>query len=53
MEGSESSFLGLSPGQGHYVVLSSKTLHSCSASLSPGVGKGSSPFNAGVNSAMD
>ena len=34
---SGASGLGLSPGQGHVVVLLDKTLHSHSASLHPGV----------------
>ena len=43
---------GLSPGQGHCVVLLGKTLYSHSASLHPGVQMGTSKC-AGGNPAMD
>ena len=46
------SGLGSSPGQGHCVVFSGKTLYSHSASLPPGVQMGTSK-NAGGNPAMD
>ena len=44
--------LGSSPGQGHCVVFSGKTLYSHNASLHPGVQMGTSK-NAGGNPAMD
>ena len=50
---SGSSGLGLSPGQGHCVVLLGKTLNSHSASLHPGVSMGTDEYNAGGNPAMD
>ena len=43
---------GSSPGQGHCVVFLGKTLYSHSASLHPGVQKGTSKC-AGGNPAMD
>ena len=44
---------GLSPGQGHCVVLLGKTLCSHSASLHPGVQMGSSEINTRGNPAVD
>ena len=43
---------GLNPGQGHCVLLLSKTLYSHSASLHPGVPIGTSELNTGGNPTM-
>ena len=43
----------LGPGWGHCVVFFGKPLYSHSASLHPGVRKGTGEFNAGGNPAMD
>jgi len=50
---SELSSPGSSPDQGHPAVPPSKTLHSHSASLHPGVQIGTSELNAGGRPAMD
>jgi len=50
---SGSSGPGSSPGRGHCVVFSGKTLYSHSASLHPGVQMGTGDLNAGGNPAMD
>ena len=45
---------GSSPGRGHCVVFLGKTLYSHSASIGPGVKRGTGEFNCGVTlPAMD